>query len=222
MFYWLVTGENGTPATETAPPAGLIQECITLLACPAPCCQNTLHFKTTHRLTSINIFCLTLKSIKLLLRYVSQHVFFSLLKLFLMVMSASAWQQTVIYGSMMWKRLFYKPETQTIVFNKITPSPHPPSYNGPWQSDSVPRRASRLTSSWCFKQQQYVSLLPHMCLQKLIFCRGAYEAHEIRAGGGSDPRRHRTHEGLFRRRVFWTVAFETVRWKPANLLQSRS
>lgn len=29
-------GETGTPAIDTAPPAGLVQDCITLVACPVP------------------------------------------------------------------------------------------------------------------------------------------------------------------------------------------
>lgn len=31
-----------------------------------------------------------------------------------------------MYGPMMRKRVFFKPETQTLVFNKITSSPQPP------------------------------------------------------------------------------------------------
>lgn len=44
FFYNTLTSErkNGTPATDTAPPAGFVWDYITLLACPAPSCGNLL------------------------------------------------------------------------------------------------------------------------------------------------------------------------------------
>lgn len=40
-------GKNVTPAIDTAPPDGPVWDCIDLVACPAPLCENTLNFKTT-------------------------------------------------------------------------------------------------------------------------------------------------------------------------------
>lgn len=45
FFYNLLTcsgGKNGNPATETAPPAGLVEDQATLAACPAPSLRTRL------------------------------------------------------------------------------------------------------------------------------------------------------------------------------------
>lgn len=42
-----MTFSNGTPAIDTASPAGLIQDHITLVACPAPSCKNMSRFTAT-------------------------------------------------------------------------------------------------------------------------------------------------------------------------------